>query len=83
MEKRPIKVVCFAGLRKYFGNETEVELAGDATYKNILEELAISNPDAKEVLESCRIAVGEQFVPLESTVLSVNTVFLIPPSSGG
>lgn len=78
-----MKVICFAGLRKYFGSETEVEIAGDATFKNILEELAVSNPDAKEVLGSCRIAVGEQFVSLDKEVSSVSTVYLIPPSSGG
>lgn len=83
MKEITIKVVCFAGLRKYFGAEAEVQLAATATFKQILEELAKLNPAAKEVLESCRIAVDEKFVALDSPLNSTNTVFLIPPSSGG
>ena len=83
MEQQKVKVVCFAGLRKYFGSEVEVELASDATFKNITEELARLNPEAKEVLNSCRIAVDEKFVSPDSQLNSTNTVFLIPPSSGG
>lgn len=83
MEQQTIKVVCFAGLRKYFGSEAEVRLKTEATFQNILEELAKLNPEAKEVLESCRIAVDEKFVSTDSPLNSVTTVFLIPPSSGG
>lgn len=83
MNSRTIKVVCFAGLRKYFGSEAKVELADDAAFKHILEELARLNPEAKEVLQSCRIAVKEQFVALSEQIKDVDQVFLIPPSSGG
>jgi len=83
MEPFTVKVVCFAGLRKYFGNEVEVKLTTDATFRQILEELAKSNPDARGVLDSCRIAVDQKFVSLDSPLNSTNIVFLIPPSSGG
>ncbi|HPF52798.1 MAG TPA: MoaD/ThiS family protein [Draconibacterium sp.] len=83
MELFRVKAVCFAGLRKYFGSEVELELTTDATFKQILEELAKSNPDAREVLDSCRIAVDQKFVSLDSPLNSTNIVFLIPPSSGG
>ncbi len=83
MDKKVIKIVCFAGLRKYFGSEISVAVPPDATYSKVIDELALANPEAKEVLTSCRIAVNEEFVLPEQKVEAVDTLFLIPPSSGG
>jgi molybdopterin synthase sulfur carrier subunit len=83
MNKRSIKIVCFAGLRKYFGNETNVFVEPGATYSKVVDELIVAYPEAKEVLTSCRIAVNERFVPLHEILKPADTLFLIPPSSGG
>ena len=83
MDKRMIKIVCFAGLRKYFGSETTVLVEPGSTYSTIVDELIVANPEAKDVLTSCRIAVNEEFVPLTGKLVSADTLFLIPPSSGG
>ncbi len=83
MDNRTIKVICFAGLKKYFGNETEVSVGLGASYSVLIDELKALKPEATEVLASCRIAVNEVFVPLNESVGNENTVFLIPPSSGG
>lgn len=83
MEKRDVKIVFFAGLRKYFGTETTVPLEAGTTYSKVIDELVTQKPEAKEVLSSCRIAVNEEFVPLNATIKPENTMFLIPPSSGG
>jgi len=83
MDNRTIKVICFAGLKKYFGNETAVSIGLGASYSVLIDELKALNPEATEVLASCRIAVNEVFVPLNESVGNENTVFLIPPSSGG
>ena len=83
MEKRSIKIVCFAGLRKYFGSEATVHVESGSSYLNIIDKLKAMNPEATEVLSSCRIAVNEEFVQLSEPVKSENTLFLIPPSSGG
>ncbi|QIA07936.1 MoaD/ThiS family protein [Draconibacterium halophilum] len=77
------KIVCFAGLKKFFGDETSIEMAPEESYANLLEKLGELNPEAKEVLTSCRIAVNEKFVPLNETINDQTTLFLIPPSSGG
>ena len=82
MDKRTIKIVCFAGLRKYFGGETTVMVEPDVSYSSVIDELALQNPEAKEILTSSRIAVNEEFVKLGDT-LNAETLFLIPPSSGG
>ncbi len=83
MDKRPIKIICFAGLRKYFGSETIVTVDSDTSYSVVIDELKALNPDATEVLSSCRIAVNEEFVSLNEVLKPESTLFLIPPSSGG
>ena len=83
MNKRNIKIICFAGLRKYFGSESSVIIESGASYSKVIDELKVLNPEANEVLSSCRIAVNEKFVSLDETIKSENAVYLIPPSSGG
>jgi molybdopterin synthase sulfur carrier subunit len=83
MDKRTIKIVCFAGLRKYFGSDVTVQVESGASYSKIIDELKIINTEATEVLSSCRIAVNEEFVSLDELLKPENTLFLIPPSSGG
>lgn len=75
--------MCFAGLRKYFGSETTVEVEPDSTYAKVIEALQALNSEAIEVLSTCRIAVNEEFVRLEEALKANDTIFLIPPSSGG
>jgi len=83
MDKRAIKIICFAGLRKYFGSETTVEVESEASYLKVIDELKAINPEAIEILSSCRIAVNEKFISLDEPLKPENTIFLIPPSSGG
>ncbi len=78
-----IQVTCFAGLRKFFSNQTTITLKLPAAYENVLDELKKLNPEASEVLDSCRIAVSENFVPKSSLITCDEPVFIIPPSSGG
>ncbi len=83
MDKRPIKIICFAGLRKYFGSETTVFVESGASYSKVIDELKVINSEAAEVLSSCRIAVNEEFISLNELLKPENILFLIPPSSGG
>lgn len=83
MDKIAIKIICFAGLRKYFGSETTVHVQSGDNFSKVIDELKMLNPEAAEVLSSCRIAVNEEFVSINDPVKLENTIFLIPPSSGG
>jgi sulfur-carrier protein len=83
MDKLPIKVICFAGLRKYFGSETTVFLNSGASYSELIDELIRIKPDAEVVLKSSRIAVNEEFIKPYEKMNQVDTIMLIPPSSGG
>ncbi|MEI8115087.1 MAG: MoaD/ThiS family protein [Bacteroidia bacterium] len=83
MDKRTIKIICFAGLRKYFGSETTVHVESGISYSKVIDELKAINPEAAEVLSSCRIAVNEEFISLDEPINTESIIFLIPPSSGG
>ena len=83
MEKRSVKIKCFAGLRKFFGSEVTLLVEPDSSYIKVIEALQLLNPEATEILSSCRIAVNEDFVQLSETMKQEDTLFLIPPSSGG
>jgi molybdopterin converting factor small subunit len=83
MNKISIEILCFAGLRKYFGSATAVSLESGAFYSDVIDELIKIKPDAEEVLKSSRLAVNEEFIPLHEKIKSVRTIMLIPPSSGG
>lgn len=83
MDKRSIRIICFAGLRKYFGSETNVRVGTNGSYSDIVDQLKLLNPEATEVLTSCRIAVNEDFVLLSEPLKPESTIYLIPPSSGG
>ena len=83
MDKTNLKIVCFAGLRKYFGSETTVPVEPGAPYSKVIDELIALKPEARKILTSSRIAVNEQFVPLTEKIKPEKPLFLIPPSSGG
>ena len=83
MDKIPIKIICFAGLRKYFGTEVTVLVETGTNYSKVIDELKVINPEATEILSSCRIAVNEEFISLDELLKPENILFLIPPSSGG
>lgn len=81
--KHDVKIVCFAGLRKYLQPELSLLLEFPLTYADLLHQLGMEHPEAIQVLKNCRIAVEEVFVPATAMVDPAKTVFLIPPSSGG
>lgn len=83
MEKVPVKVICFAGLRKYFGSGITVFVEPGASCSEIIDEMTRMTPNAGEVLTTCRIAVNEEFISPNEKIESETTLILIPPSSGG
>ncbi len=78
-----IQVTCFAGLRKFFNCPLTINLKLPTAYEDVLLEMKKVNPEASEILDSCRIAVCESFVPRTALMTSDEPLFIIPPSSGG
>ena len=83
MDKIAVEVICFAGLRKYFGSGTTVRVGSGAPYSDVIDEMIRMKPEAGEILRTCRIAVNEEFISPGDTIKSETTLILIPPSSGG
>lgn len=78
-----IKVHFFAGLKRYFPAPVMLNSEELNSLQDVLDTLKKKDPDATELLEKCRVAVNENFVPLDTTTKNVTEVFVIPPSSGG
>ena len=83
MEKVAVEVMCFAGLRKYFGSGTTLSINSGAACSEVIDEMIRMKPEAGEVLSSCRIAVNEEFISPQDTIRPGMTLIMIPPSSGG
>lgn len=83
MKETNFKIVCFAGLRKFFGDELTISVQLPLSYKDIIDHLKLLKPKASEVLDNCRVAVDKEFVSLNSFKTDDNTIYIVPPSSGG
>jgi len=83
MDKVVVEVICFAGLRKYFGNGTTVLVEPESILSDLIDEMISMKPDAEEVLRSSRIAVNEEFISPKEKIGTERTLFIVPPSSGG
>ncbi len=78
-----IKLTVFARLSDFFDRERELELPSGARISDAMELLAAEVPAARPVLDSCRAALGETFVELDTPLEAGAELFLLPPSSGG
>lgn len=78
-----IQVTCFAGLRKFFNDQLNLNFKLPVAYEKVIEEMKKLNPEASEILDSCRVAAFQNFVPLKSLMTTDEPIFIIPPSSGG
>lgn len=78
-----IQITCFAGLRKFFDPQMQVQMELPASYQSLIQKLKKLNPDAIGILDNCRIAVNEKFVEHSEIKTTDEPIYLIPPSSGG
>ncbi len=72
----------FAVLKDYFDKEFKLQ-GSFTTITALKQQLATQNPEAAAVLDLCRFAVHDEFVDPDFTLNSNDTIFVIPPSSGG
>ena len=78
-----IKVNVFANLKDHYDPVFTLELPNDSRVENLLAQLAQQHPESQDVLQACRIAVGEDLVDKNYSLTENEEVFLLPPSSGG
>lgn len=77
-----MRVQVFALLKEYFAEQFEIPVTPE-NISALTAELNKLNPQAKEVLSICRFAVDDEFVERDHLLTENDTVFVIPPSSGG
>jgi molybdopterin converting factor subunit 1 len=79
-----VRVLLFAALRERLRrSHVDLELAADATVRDLLAAFAAAHPDAAELLPPCRVAVDQTFVAMDHRVAAAAEVAIIPPVSGG
>jgi molybdopterin synthase sulfur carrier subunit len=77
-----MKIKIYAVLKEYF--EPEIDLEEIAL--NITElkaALLAINPSAKQILNLSRFAVNDVFINNDYQISNHETIYIIPPSSGG
>ncbi len=78
-----VRVAVFANLKDYFQAELELDLPDGARAGDVARELERMEPEARELLESCRLAVDENFVDPDFGLKGDEEILVFPPSSGG
>ncbi len=79
-----ITVLYFAAARERTGlQREEIALPSPSTVAQLLELLAQRHPGLKPLLPHLRVAVNQEFVPLEAPLPEGGEVALIPPVAGG
>ncbi|MFS8578929.1 MAG: molybdopterin converting factor subunit 1 [Novibacillus thermophilus] len=79
-----IRVQLFAGLAEEVGaRRVELSVPEGTTVQQLKRELARQYPRLTDKLETCMVAVNEEYVDPDENVTSSDTVVLIPPVSGG
>ena len=72
----------FGSLQDYYPSKFEIDAACQ-TAAELRSELARRNESARELLESCRFAVGDELISDQSMLRPQSRVLVFPPSSGG
>jgi molybdopterin synthase sulfur carrier subunit len=78
-----IKVVFYAQLKDFFGDETEIELPANPVAAGIRSALTSKNALAAEWLKVSRLASEDAFISEEEKLTDGGRYYLLPPSSGG
>ncbi len=78
-----IKVVFYAQLKDFFGDETELELPANPVAAGIRSALTAKNALAAEWLKVSRLAIEDAFISEEEKLTDGGRYYLLPPSSGG
>jgi len=79
-----LNVLLFAGLAERAGQrEVRLELDGSITVRQLLEMLGARHPQLAALLDSCFVAVNQEFATPDQQVQPGDEVAVLPPVSGG
>ena len=63
--------------------EEPLTIRDNATIADILNALTVRHPRLSELGTVLRVAVNQEYMPMDATVCSEDEVAIIPPVSGG
>ena len=77
-----MQVEVFAVLKEYFDKQFAITEKIE-NIELLKKHLSNQNPQAKEILRTCRFAVDDEFVSDNYQLKEHDSISIIPPSSGG
>jgi len=78
-----VNIKVFAVLKDYFEPEFTLEINEGLKISDILDIIMVKSPFSSSVLFRSRVAICENFVSPDYILKENETIFIIPPSSGG
>ncbi|MFN3603923.1 MAG: MoaD/ThiS family protein [Leptonema sp. (in: bacteria)] len=83
LTKNKIHLVFFAVLKDILTENLTLEISENVTIQELKELLIAQYPQAKEILKFSRFANESQILAAKDTVKGFETLYVLPPSSGG
>lgn len=77
-----VNIKVFAVLKDYFDENFSID-QGVNTVEDLKKELIERKPHSRNLLASCRFAINNSFVDTDFKLNQNDTIYIIPPSSGG
>ena len=83
-----VTVLCFAQLKEFFSEQSELELERDPTVQSacqkLLESLSVNlRGQAAALISACKFSVEDEFVEKSFRLEEGMVLCLLPPPSGG
>lgn len=78
-----VTIKTFANLKDYLPEEFQLMIDEDSNIKQLRNLLIKKLPQIKNILVNSRFAINEEFVDDNTIIKKNNTIYIIPPVSGG
>jgi molybdopterin converting factor small subunit len=83
METVNIHLVFFGSLKNFFGSVSEMAVPKGTNLDILIKMLRDREPDAVDVLNTCRVAVNSEFETKDFAIVQPGEIAILPPFSGG
>ncbi|MDH7604382.1 MAG: MoaD/ThiS family protein [Melioribacter sp.] len=78
-----VTIKIFANLKDYLPEEFQLIIDEDSSIEQLRNLLINKQPQIKNILDNSRFAINEEFVDDNTIIKKNNTIYIIPPVSGG
>lgn len=78
-----VTIKIFANLKDYLPEEFQLMIDEGSSIEQLKNLLINKQPQIKNILVNSRFAINEEFVDDKTIIKKNNTIYIIPPVSGG